>query len=228
MHRGSRPRRLLDARRRAGLASTIGPVLVGVIFAFAWNMAGSHGAAMPQPGPGLAPTVGTAVDQAADQAWASVMPTATRLPDRYASPPAGSGGLADTNCHRVRPSRGAHATPAVDSAHVSACATSRRIRQVRKTASARSDSTAASSAHRRSGHSNTLILVVPTRETGAEICRTCRWLIGRAGPPDLTAGPTRTGPRATPPIRARSCCPASCPRHGSWPCSAGLSCVRGC
>ena len=87
MHRGSRPRRLLGARGRAGLASTVGPVLVGVIFAFAWNMAGSHGAATPQPGPGLAPTVGTAVDQAADQAWASVMPTATRLPDRYVSTP---------------------------------------------------------------------------------------------------------------------------------------------
>ena len=94
MHRGSRPRGLLGTRGRAGLASTIGPVLVGVIFAFAWNMAGSHGPEMSQPDPGLAPTVGTAVDQAADQAWASVMPTATRLPDRRVSSPAGSGGRA--------------------------------------------------------------------------------------------------------------------------------------
>jgi hypothetical protein len=183
VHRGSRPRRLLGARGRAGLASTIGPVLVGVIFAFAWNMAGSHGAAMPQPGPGLAPTVGTAVDQAADQAWASVMPTATRLPDRYVSPSPGSGGLAGTDCDRVRPSRGAHATSAVDSAHASACATPRRIRPARKTASARSDSTAASSAHRRSGHSSTLIVVVPAR--GRPALRFAvpdgRWLPGGHG-----------------------------------------------
>jgi hypothetical protein len=88
VHRGSRPRGLRGARGRAGLASTIGPVLVGVIFAFAWNMAGSHAPGMPQPGPGLAPTVGTAVDQAADQAWASVMPSATRLPDRRVPSPA--------------------------------------------------------------------------------------------------------------------------------------------
>ena len=150
MHRGSRPRRL-GTRGRAGLASTIGPLLVGVIFAFAWNMAGSHGAATPQPGPGLAPTVGTAVDQAADQAWASVMPTATRLPDRYASPPAESGGLPGTHCDRARSSRGVRATPTVDSAHVSACSTPRRIRPARKTASARSAPTTAWSAHRRSG-----------------------------------------------------------------------------
>ncbi len=163
MHRGSRPRRLLGARGRAGLTSTVGPVLVGVIFAFAWNMAGSHGAATPEPGPGLAPTVGTAVDQAADQAWASVMPTATRLPDRYVSPAAGSGSLVGTHCDRARSSRGAHTTSAVDSAHVSSCSTPRRIRPARKTASARSAPTTVSSAHRRSGHSGMLIVVVPTR-----------------------------------------------------------------
>ena len=82
MHQASRPRGLLGTRGKAGLASTVGPVLVGVIFAFAWNMAGTRGPEVSQPDPGLAPTVGTAVDQAADQAWASVMPTATRLPDR--------------------------------------------------------------------------------------------------------------------------------------------------
>jgi len=163
MHRGSRPRRLLGARGRAGLASTVGPVLVGVVFAFAWNMAGSHGAAMPQPDLGLAPTVGRAVDQAADQAWASLMPTATRLPDRYVSPPAGSGGLAGTDCARARSSREAYATPTVDSAHVSACSTPRRIRPARKAASNRPAFTTASSAHRRSGHSGTLIVVVTTR-----------------------------------------------------------------
>lgn len=167
MHRGSRPRRLLGARGRAGLASTLGPVLVGVIFAFAWNVAGSHEAAAPQPGPGLAPTVGMAVDQAADQAWANVMPTATRLPDRYVSPTAGSGGLAGTDCARVRSSHRTHATPTVDSAHVSACSTLRRIRPARKKAAAPSAPTTASSAHRRSGHSRTLIVVIPTKEKPA-------------------------------------------------------------
>ncbi len=111
MHRGSRPRRLLGARGRAGLASTLGPVLVGVIFAFAWNVAGSHEAATPQPGLGLAPTVGMAVDQAADQAWANVMPTATRLPDRYVSPPAGSGGLGADH-RRILQAIEDHANPA--------------------------------------------------------------------------------------------------------------------
>jgi hypothetical protein len=79
MHRGSRPRGLLGTRGRAGLASTIGPVLVGIIFAFAWNMAGSHATETPQPGAGLAPTVGTAVDQAADQAWESAAPGHSRI-----------------------------------------------------------------------------------------------------------------------------------------------------
>jgi hypothetical protein len=110
---------------------------------------------------------GRAVDQAADQAWASVMPTATRLPDRYVSPPAGSGGLAGTDCARARSSCGVHATPTVDSAHVSAhvsaCSMPRRIRPARKMASARPALTTASSAHRRSGHSGTLIVVVPVR-----------------------------------------------------------------
>ena len=163
MHRGSRPRGLLGTRGRAGLASTVGPVLVGVIFAFAWNMAGAHGPEMSQPNPGLAPTVGTAVDQAADYAWASVMPTATRLPDRRVSSPAGSRGLAGTDCGRASSSRGAHAAPTVDSAHASACSSPRRTRQARNTASARSASTAVSSAHRRSGNSSTLIVVAPTK-----------------------------------------------------------------
>jgi hypothetical protein len=112
VRRGSRPRGLLGTRGKAGLASTIGPVLVGVIFAFGWNMAASHGTARPHPSPGLAPTVGTAVDQAADQAWASVTPTSTRSP------------------------------------------------VARKKASA---STIRQTAHRRSGYSGTLIVVVPTR-----------------------------------------------------------------
>jgi hypothetical protein len=65
--------------------------------AFAWNMAGSHEPGMAQAGAGLAPTVGTAVEQAADQAWASVPPgQSIRVPDRRASPSAGSRDLTGT------------------------------------------------------------------------------------------------------------------------------------
>ena len=75
---GTRSRGLLGTRGRTGLASAVSPVLVGVIFAFAWNMAGSHAPETRQPAAGLAPTAGTAVDQAADQAWASATPFTTR------------------------------------------------------------------------------------------------------------------------------------------------------
>jgi hypothetical protein len=175
MHRGSRPRGLLGTRGRTGLASTVGPVLVGVIFAFAWNMAGAHGPEMSQPGPGLAPTVGTAVDQAADQAWASATPITTRVPERHTPTPVGSRGPASTGCHRARPSRVVRAASAVDSAHASACSSPRRIPGARKTASARSASTTALSAHHRPGHSSTLIVVIPTRGTGAKVSQTGRW-----------------------------------------------------
>jgi hypothetical protein len=133
VRRASRPRGLLGTRGRAGLASTVGPVLVGVILAFAWNMAGSHAPEMPKPGPALAPTVGTAVDQAADQAWASVTPTSTRLPDHRASFPARSRGVP------------------------------RQSPEARKKATATSTSTTARPAHRRSGRPGTLIVAVPTR-----------------------------------------------------------------
>jgi hypothetical protein len=157
--RGSRPRGF-GPRGRAGLASTVGPVLVGVIFAFAWNMAASHGPEIPQPDPGLAPTVGTAVDQAADQTWASVTPITTRSPDRLITSPAGSHGPTGAACDRARSSGGAHATPAVDSAHASACSSPRRSAEERKKVSA---SVTPQSAHRRSGHRGTLIVVVPAR-----------------------------------------------------------------
>ena len=120
MHRGSRPRGLLGTRGRTGLASTVVPVLVGVIVAFAWNMATSHGPQVPQPGAGLAPTVGTAVDQAADQAWASATPITTHLPYRSTPPArAASRGPASTGCHRAGSSRVVRTAPAVDSAHAS-------------------------------------------------------------------------------------------------------------
>ena len=163
MRREPGPRWLPGTRGGAGLASTVGPVLVGVIFAFAWNMAAPHGPVMPQPGPGLAPTVGTAVDQAADQAWASATPITIRPPDRRTPDPAGSRGPAMTGCHRAWSSRVVRAVPAVDSAKVSACSSLRRFPEARKTASAMSASTTALSAHRRPGHFSTLIVVVPTR-----------------------------------------------------------------
>ena len=164
MRRESRPRWLPGTRGGAGLASTVGPVLVGVIFAFAWNMAAAHGPQMPQPGPGLAPTVGTAVDQAADQAWASATPITNRPPDRRTPDPAGSRGPARAGCHRAWSSRVVRAVPAVDSARVPACSSPRRFPEARKTASAMSAWTTALSAHRRPGHPGTLIVVVPIRE----------------------------------------------------------------
>ena len=159
MRRGSGPRGF-GPRGRAGLASTIGPVLVGVFFAFAWNMAASHGPAMPQPDPGLAPTVGTAVDQAADQTWASATPISTRLPDRRVPSPAGSRGPAGTTCAGPRSSGGTHAVPAADPAHASACPSPRRFPEAGKKASA---STIQQLVHRWSGRSATVIVVVPAR-----------------------------------------------------------------
>jgi hypothetical protein len=163
VHRGSRPRGILGRRGAAGLASAVVPMLIGVILAFAWNMAGSHGAEMPQASPRLAPTVGTAVDQAADQAWASMTPTSTRLPDRRVSPQAGSRGLPGTHCDRAGSSGKTRKAGAVYSAHVSACSSSRRFPEARKVASAMSASTTALSAYRRFGHFSTLIITVPTR-----------------------------------------------------------------
>ncbi len=163
MHRKSRPRGLLGTRGRAGLASTVVPVLIGVIIAFAWNMAGSYGSEMPQAGPGLAPTVGAAVDQAADQAWASVTPTSTAFLTAAHRPPAGSRGGAGTGCSRARSSRMVRAASAVDSAHASACSSPRRFPEAAGTGSALSASTTAWSACRKSGHSSTLVVAVPNR-----------------------------------------------------------------
>ncbi len=167
-HRGSRPRGLLGARGRAGLASTIGPVLVGVIFAFAWNMAASHGPEMSQPGPGLAPTVGTAVDQAADQAWASATPITTRSPSSRTPAPAGSRGPTSIGCHRPRSSHVVRTASTVDSANVSACSSPRRLPGTRKTVLEISASTTVWSAQHRSGHAGTLIVVTPATGTGAK------------------------------------------------------------
>ena len=165
MNRWSRPRGLLGIRGRTGLASTVGPVLVGVIFAFAWNMAGSHGPQVPQPGAGLAPTVGTAVDQAADQAWASATPITIRFPDRHRAAPTESRGPARDRLSSGRASRVVPAASAVYSAAVSACSSPRRFPEARKTVSTFPASTTALSVHHRSGYSSTLIVVMPPRGT---------------------------------------------------------------
>jgi len=177
MHQGSRPRGLLGTRGRTGFASTVVPVLVGVIVAFAWNMATSHGPQVPQPGAGLAPTVGTAVDQAADQAWASATPITTHLPYRSTPPArAASRGPVSTGCHRAGASHVVRREPTVDSAHASTCSSPRRLPEAprrlpeaRKTTSAMSASTTAWSVHRKPGYSSTLIVVMPTREKRAEL-----------------------------------------------------------
>ncbi len=167
-HQGSRPRRLLGPRGRMGLASTVGPVLVGVVFAFAWSMAASHGPELAQPDPGLAPTVGTAVDQAADQAWASATPLSTYSPALGTS--ARPGGPASIGCHRVGSSRVVRVAPAVGSAHPVACSSPRHLR-VAKKPSGISASTTAWSVHRRPGRASAVIVVVQPGKTGARAGR---------------------------------------------------------
>jgi hypothetical protein len=167
VHRRSRPRWLLGTRGRTGLASTVGPVLVGVIFAFAWNMATSHRPQVPQPGPGLAPTVGMAVDQAADQAWASATPITTHLRYRSTAAPAASPGPASTVCHGAKSWRMVRTAPMADSAHASACSSPRRFPKPGKAASATSAWATTWSAHHGSGHSSSMIVVVPTRGKSA-------------------------------------------------------------
>ena len=90
-----RLRRLLGSRRIAGLVSTIGPVVVGVVVAFGWNTAATHQMSVSGTDAGVTPQVGLTVEQAAAQAWASSTPGAgkPRKPVR----PAGSG------CGRGKP-----------------------------------------------------------------------------------------------------------------------------
>jgi hypothetical protein len=53
-----------------GLVSAIGPVAVGVVLAFAWNMTVSVSQRAAETGPGVTPRVGLTVEEAATQAWA--------------------------------------------------------------------------------------------------------------------------------------------------------------
>ena len=50
--------------------ATIGPVAVGVMLAFAWNMAVAQPQHTAEDEPGLTTQVGQTVQQAAEQAWA--------------------------------------------------------------------------------------------------------------------------------------------------------------
>ena len=50
--------------------ATIGPVAVGVMLAFAWNMAVTQPQHTAEDEPGLTTQVGQTVQQAAEQAWA--------------------------------------------------------------------------------------------------------------------------------------------------------------
>lgn len=74
MRGGIKARRLLGRRGVSGFLSSIGPVAVGVILAFAWNMATTQQQEVAAGGSGITPEIGVAVDQAAAQAWASVTP----------------------------------------------------------------------------------------------------------------------------------------------------------
>ena len=61
-------------RRRMGLVAAIGPVAVGVMLAFAWNMAVSQPLRAAEGEPGVTPQVGLTVQQTAEQAWARATP----------------------------------------------------------------------------------------------------------------------------------------------------------
>jgi len=80
-------RRSDHVRSRTGLLATVGPVAVGVMLAFGWNMATSHAA---EDESGVTQQVGPPVQQAAEQAWAR----ASHAPD------GGAGGR-----HGTRPAR---------------------------------------------------------------------------------------------------------------------------
>ena len=63
-----------ETRRRMGLVATIGPVAIGVMLAFACNMAVSQPQRAAGDEPGVTPRVGLTVEQTAEQAWARATP----------------------------------------------------------------------------------------------------------------------------------------------------------
>jgi hypothetical protein len=66
--------------------ATVGPVAVGVMLAFGWNLAASHPQHAAEDEPGVTQQVGQTVQQAAEQAWAR----ASHAPE------SGAGGRHDT------------------------------------------------------------------------------------------------------------------------------------
>ena len=92
MRGGIRLRRRLGRRGITRLASAIGPVVVGVVVAFAWNTAATH--QMAGTDAGVTPEVGLTVEQAAAQAWASSTPSAGQ-PRQPVRPAGGGCGRAD-------------------------------------------------------------------------------------------------------------------------------------
>jgi hypothetical protein len=71
---GQKPRARPAGRSRNGLVSTIGPLAVGVLLAFGWNMLLSqpHGAAGAESG--ITRQVGQTVEEVTAKAWASATP----------------------------------------------------------------------------------------------------------------------------------------------------------
>ena len=57
-------------RGRTGVLATVGPVAVGVMLAFGWNLAASQPQYAAEDEPGVTQQVGQTVQQAAEQAWA--------------------------------------------------------------------------------------------------------------------------------------------------------------
>jgi hypothetical protein len=91
------------ARRRKGLISVFAPVLIGVGVAFAWNGVASLQADQSGGMSGVAPQIGTAVQQAAAQTWVSAVTTQT----------GGSHTQGNAGCHP----RPAASTPVVATRH---------------------------------------------------------------------------------------------------------------
>ncbi len=121
-----------------GLVSTIGPMAVGVVLAFAWNMTVSQPQRAADAGSGVTSRVGLTVEEAAAQAWASATPgTATAETVTGGSPRApggstwsasharGSGSPTSSDCRRAWPLR----TPerALQVRVVSACSSPPRV-----------------------------------------------------------------------------------------------------
>jgi hypothetical protein len=69
--------------------ATVGPVAVGVMLAFAWNMAVSQPQRAAGDESGFTPQVGLTVQHAAEQAWESATPQARTDDAPSLGPPPG-------------------------------------------------------------------------------------------------------------------------------------------